>query len=190
MYNLYDFDKTIYSGDSSIDFYRFLLKKKPSIIKYLPVQMLAILKYKLKIISKKEMKEKYFIFLKGVNDINNQVNNFWDKNYKKIKKWYINKEHSKDIIISASPEFLLMPLKEQLTVKDIIATKVNKKTGKFETENCYGKEKVRRLYEKYPKIKISQAYSDSMSDIDMLKLAQESFIVKNKKINKIDKEIL
>ena len=35
--NLYDFDKTIYDGDSTIDFYLFCLKKKLSIIQYLPL---------------------------------------------------------------------------------------------------------------------------------------------------------
>ena len=70
-------------------------------------------------------------------------------------------------------------------MKDIIATKVNKKTGKFESENCYGKEKVNRLYKKYPNVKVNKSYSDSLSDIFILKLAEEAFIVKNDKINKL-----
>ena len=31
----YDFDGTIYDGDSSVDFYKFCFKKKKSISKYL-----------------------------------------------------------------------------------------------------------------------------------------------------------
>ena len=31
--NVYDFDKTIYKGDSTLDFYFFCLRKKPIIIK-------------------------------------------------------------------------------------------------------------------------------------------------------------
>ena len=31
--NVYDFDGTIYNGDSTIDFYIYALKSKPSIIK-------------------------------------------------------------------------------------------------------------------------------------------------------------
>ena len=50
MINLYDFDKTIYKGDSSIDLYKYALRNKPTIIKYLPMQLLAIFKYKIKII--------------------------------------------------------------------------------------------------------------------------------------------
>lgn len=30
--NVYDFDKTIYAGDSTIDFYLFCLKRQPAIL--------------------------------------------------------------------------------------------------------------------------------------------------------------
>ena len=186
MYNIYDFDKTIYKGDSSVDLYIYNLIRNPLIIKYLPTQVIGIIKYKLKKISKKEMKEKYFIFLKGIKDIDLKIEQFWNKKYKKIQKWYLDQNHDNDIIISASPEFLLLPLKETLKVKDIIATKVNKKSGKFESENCYGKEKVIRLKEKYPKIEVANVYSDSMSDLPILKLAKNSYLVNNNKILKIN----
>lgn len=64
MYNLYDFDKTIYDGDSSVDFFLYTLAKKWSLIKYIPKDFLAIIKYKSKKISKEEMKETFFSFLK------------------------------------------------------------------------------------------------------------------------------
>ena len=34
--NVYDFDDTIYDGDSSIDFFKFFIKKDPSVITYAP----------------------------------------------------------------------------------------------------------------------------------------------------------
>ena len=43
--NLYDFDNTIYDGDSSVDFYLFCLKKKISIIKYLPIFIIYFFLY-------------------------------------------------------------------------------------------------------------------------------------------------
>ena len=49
MLNVYDFDKTIYDGDSSIDFYLFCLKRKKSIILLLTKQVFAMILYKLKI---------------------------------------------------------------------------------------------------------------------------------------------
>ena len=44
--NVYDFDGTIYNGDSSVDIYFFLLKRYPKLIAYFPKQILGIVKYK------------------------------------------------------------------------------------------------------------------------------------------------
>ncbi len=185
MFNLYDFDKTIYDGDSSIDFFLFLLTKRWKIIKYFPKIILSFFKYKAKIISKDNMKEKFFSILYEIDDIDKYVKLFWKSHNKKIKKWYLYGNHNKDIIISASPEFLIKPIGIKLKVKDVIATKVDKHTGIFDGKNCYGEEKVKRLYEKYNNITINNAYSDSYSDMPMLNLAKNKFIVKKNKIIKI-----
>lgn len=36
--NVYDFDGTIYNGDSTIDFFLYALKRKPSILLHIPKQ--------------------------------------------------------------------------------------------------------------------------------------------------------
>ena len=182
MYNLYDFDKTIYNGDSSIDFFLYSLMRNWSIIKYIPKDVIAIVKYKAKKISKDEMKEIFFSFLREIRDIDTHIENFWHKHRRKIKKWYLLKEHNQDIIITASPDFLIEPIGAYLNVKDVIATKVNKNTGKYTSNNCYGEEKVKRLCEKYSKIKVNEAYSDSLSDMPMLKLAKKKYLVKKNKL--------
>ncbi|MFR3285343.1 MAG: haloacid dehalogenase-like hydrolase [Clostridium fessum] len=46
-----------------------------------------------------------------------------------------------DVIISASPEILLTEICKRLGIKYLIASKVEKITGKYYRENCYGKEK-------------------------------------------------
>ena len=185
MFNLYDFDKTIYDGDSSVDFFLFSLRKKKIIVKYVPKVILAFFKYKTKNISKEEMKKIFFSFLIEIDDIDSHVKVFWDTHGNKIKRWYLESNHHKDIIITASPEFLIAPMGKKLGVKDVIATKVDKLNGNFLSKNCYGEEKVKRLYDKYSKISISNAYSDSYSDMPMLKLAKHKYIVKKNKIKEI-----
>ena len=65
--NVYDFDGTIYDGDSSIDFYLFCIKRKPSILfKSIIKQLSGAVLYTFKLITKKRYKEKYFSFLKFV----------------------------------------------------------------------------------------------------------------------------
>lgn len=180
--SLYDFDKTIYDGDSTVDFYLFCLKKKKTIVFLLPKQLLAAILYKLKVINKKEFKEKFFCFLNKFSNIDFMVDDFWNINDKKIKKWYLEKNHKNDIIISASPEFLLLPMAKKLNVMDLIATKVDKENGKFLSQNCYGSEKVKRLREKYQELNVTTCYTDSLSDKPILGLAKKGYIVKGDKI--------
>ena len=130
MINAYDFDGTIYDGDSSVDFYLYCLKKKPLIIIYAPIQLFGALMYLLKIKNKDYMKEKIFIFLRMLKDTKKYVNDFWKSHKKNIKEWYLKQKKESDVIISASPEFLLKPLEKDYEFK-VIATIVDSKTGKF-----------------------------------------------------------
>ena len=66
----------------------------------------------------------------------------------------------------------------------LIATKVNKNTGKFESKNCYGKEKLLRLNKEYDKYRITNFYSDSYSDKYLANIAKNSFIVNKDEIKK------
>lgn len=187
MINGYDFDETIYDGDSSVNFYLFCLKKNKKVLKQLPTQIKGFIKYKTKKIEKTEFKEYVFSFLKQIDDVDQYVEEFWKENYKKIKSWYFDQQEKTDIIISASPEFLLKPLEKKLKVK-IIGSKVDKKTGKFDGKNCHDYEKISR-YEKETKKKnnIKKFYSDSIkADRPMFEYAEEAYLVKKNKITKLN----
>lgn len=46
--NVYDFDKTIYKKDCSIEFYLFVIKKNPMVFfKCFPMQVFAFFRYRL-----------------------------------------------------------------------------------------------------------------------------------------------
>ena len=62
--DVYDFDGTIYNGNSSIDFLMFALKKKKSLIKYIPRILIFFILYLIGLISTKKFKEEYFSFVK------------------------------------------------------------------------------------------------------------------------------
>ncbi|MGI6664609.1 MAG: HAD-IB family phosphatase [Christensenellaceae bacterium] len=186
--NVYDFDGTIYDGDSTADFYFHMLKKKPSLLKYLPRQLWAFFSYAIKRIKKTEMKERFYVFLQGINDMEHEVNIFWDKHTSKIKSWYPAQQKEDDVIISASPEFLLGDICARLNIKYLMASRVDARTGKYEGVNCHGQEKVRRFYERFPEGKIAQFYSDGVSDRPLAELAAEAFFVKKDRITKWDFE--
>lgn len=187
MINAYDFDETIYDGDSSVDFYLYCLKKNKKVLLVLPTQIYGVLVYLLHIKDKTYFKEKVFSFLKKIQDVDSLVDSFWKEKESKIKDWYLNQKEKSDVIISASPEFLLKPLEKKLKVK-IIATKVNKNTGRFESKNCHDYEKIKRYeQETGNKKNIFKFYSDSIkADKAMFQYAKEAYLVTGNKIERLN----
>ncbi len=179
--NVYDFDKTIYRGDSSIDFILYLTKNHLSLIKYYPKILYTFIKYKLKKCSKIEFKSNFFAMIKDV-DLKKEVNLFWNKNINKIKPWYLENKKTSDLIISASPFFLIAKVCEILNV-NCIASEVDERTGKY-INNFYGEEKVKQFKKTYQNKQINKFYSDSTSDIYLAKIAKQSYLVKGDIIRK------
>lgn len=176
--NIYDFDDTIYSGDSTRDFYFYCLKKYPRILLSVPAMAWAFFLYILGVKTKTQFKEKMYGFLKFVPDIDSAVTNFWSVRKNNIKQWYIAGKREDDMVISASPEFLLSPICKQLGIKSLIASLVDKHTGKYTGENCHGEEKVKCLYKEYPDACCEEFYSDSLSDAPLAKIAEKAWIVR------------
>lgn len=175
--NVYDFDGTIYNGDSTVDFFLYALKCKPSLLLCFPKQLGGFVLYVLKRISKKKFKECFFSFLSEI-DVERLTESFWNQKQNKIFDWYLKQQKTDDIIISASPEFLLKPICKRLGIKHLIASEVNPKTGMFVGENCRGQEKVRRLEVEYNITHIDVFYSDSHSDLPLAMIADKAFMVK------------
>lgn len=184
--DLYDFDKTVYPKDSTSDFWLFCLKKKPGLIKYLPVQLLGAAKFFAKKTTLTQFKEKFFCFLPAI-DAEALAREYWQKNGGKIYDWFRPAENDAvTVVCSASPEFEIRPILEKLGVKFIIATQVDTKTGRFEGENCKGEEKVRRIKAELGECEFRNAYTDNPeSDAPMLSLAKNRYMIKNGEIAEI-----
>ena len=181
--NLYDFDGTIYDGDSTVDFFLYELRRHPIIFITLFEDLLFVILYVLHLVDKTRMKEHFYKFLRYIKNVDEEVISFWRKHDKNIKMFYLDKKHDKDIIISASPEFLLLPISRKLKVKDLIASRIDKNTGKTYGLNCHDVEKVRRLDEKYVEYEVLESYSDSIkSDKPILDLAKKAYLVKGNNI--------
>lgn len=175
--NVYDFDDTIYNGDSTMDFYLFALKRHPVALRRAPGMLLAAARYGLKRIDKTEFKQIFFRFLRDIKDIDRELDDFWAHYEGHIKSWYLKQHASDDVVISASPEFLLRPIMKKLSIHHLLASRVDKSTGIYTGRNCDGEEKVRRFYERFPDAKVTKFYSDSDRDAPMARLAKQSFKV-------------
>ena len=187
--NVYDFDKTIYDGDSSVDFIKFLISKKKKLLFKVPKVLFYLIKYLFKNISKEKLKECFFSVLNSFNNIDELIDEFWRVNEYKIKDFFKNDKSRNIIIASASPYFLLEPIAKKYKVKDLFASPIDKKTGLYNGLNCHGVEKVRLINNKYPNCIIETMYSDDKkADKPLLDIAKHSYIVKGNEL--IDYEII
>lgn len=175
--NVYDFDDTIYSGDSTRDFIIWCAKRNPLIALHHIKTGVAFLSYKSKLTSKTYFKERMFGFLQKIDDIDSLLEEFWDEHMENIKLWYINHHQADDVIISASPEFLLLPAMRRLGIENLMASKVDKHTGFYLGVNCFGAKKVQRFKELFSD-NIDEFFSDSLSDAPLARLADRPFLVK------------
>ena len=179
--NVYDFDQTIYEPDSSYSFFLHCLKyyTRP-VLSVIPESLMLLVKQKRGKVEMAVLKEQLFSFLPYVIDVDTEVERFWKTHRQNIGQWYLNQMRSDDVIISASPEFLLRPIAEALGVQ-LIATPMDPYSGKIRGRNCHDREKVRRFRELFPDERVDRFYSDSLSDAPMAELADEAFLVRKGK---------
>lgn len=184
--NVYDFDKTISYHDSTAKFYFFCIKKNPLLLRYLPAQGFHFVRFALGFMKKTAFKERFYRVFRGINDIDAYVSEFWRGNMNDIKALYKDIHREDDVVISASPEFLLRPACDALGIKHLIASRVDKKTGKYTGENCYGEEKVVRFRTEFGDAEIDEFYSDSYSDTPLAKIAKKAFLVTDDELSDWD----
>ena len=180
--NVYDFDKTIFHGDSTARFYIYCLTHRPKMWLDIPGQAVNALLYILRIKEKQAFKERMFHFLTLIGDVDATLDAFWKKNFSRIKPWYYETQKPDDVIISASPEFIVKPACDRLGIRCTMGSPVDKHTGKYFGLNCHGKEKVVRFRAVYGDAQIDEFYSDSYSDSPLAELAQRAWLVKGMKL--------
>ena len=177
--NAYDFDDTIFVPDSSYCFIKYCMRHYPrAVFHVLPSSLWQFVLY-LRDGKRdaKKLKEAMFSFLNRIDNIDQIVDCFWNEYFCRMEPWYLEQMKSDDLIISASPEFLLRPAAEKLGVR-LIATPMNPYTGKISGKNCHDLEKKRRFLEEHPEEAIENFYSDSRSDQPMAELAKSAWLVK------------
>ena len=189
--NAYDFDNTIYDGESIYDFFIFCIKKDKTLLKYFPIVLFRMIEYKLNLLKIEKIYEtceliiNSFLIKIKINE-DELIKEFWKINHKKIKQNFLTMLKEDDLIITGCPNFLINYIKDELKVKNIICTDFDLKNKKVNFI-CFGKNKVVAYKEKYNNKKINKFYTDSLSDVPFMKLANEVYLVNKNDIKKIDK---
>jgi len=185
---IFDFDGTLSAKDSNFEFFKYCFKHsiKPwlflpwiiiifgtSIFNYSGVWWRQMIRFFLT----KDMIERYS------QDFTQQhkKNRFkWVKRQVALEK----KRGNKVLLISASPDFLILPLVDDIKF-DAILTSVTNKTKPWKYKFlCYEKNKVYALDKwanenKYIP-KVIRTYSDSISDMPIMQIAQEQVWINKK----------
>lgn len=175
--NVYDFDKTIINDDSSKLFLQYCFEIMPRVFLKKPWEKVSsLMAYIRERETVEAFKESMFAFLRYVPDPGRLVQEFWDKNMWRIEDYYKELRRNDDLIISASPEFLVRPAAERLGAQ-VIATDMSLYSGKISGINCRGEEKVRRFRIDFPDAYVESFYSDSLSDQPMAEIAEQAFLI-------------
>lgn len=186
---VYDFDNTIYQGESGFDLFLYFIKKDAKgIARYVPKFFECFLKYKLGKITIDEVINDYGVLFKEYGsrlpDVDSDIQKFWDINEKKIKSFYDKIRTDEDIIVSACPEFLLSEICNRIGVKNYIGSILNLETWEIERV-CYKDVKIEAFYERYGKVEIDDFYTDSIRDKPMMDISKNVYYVTDDRIEKI-----
>lgn len=178
---VYDFDKTVFLGESSTAFYRFCIPRHPMILLWLPVAGVFGLGKLLHFCDMTRWKEAFHGYLRAVPDAEALVEHFWDRMQGRIAPWLPEKLPQGGLVISASPEFLIAGLCRRLGLS-YMGTRMDIRTGRIDGKNCRGAEKPVRFRQRYPDAEISEFYSDSLADSPMAAMARTAYLVKDRQL--------
>ena len=187
--NVYDFDETIYDGESSIEFLLCYLREDPSVVRFLPSVARLMFRYNRGKATFEDFTRDYApvlqrYFAENNVDLMALVSGFWDKRMHKIKPFYRELQREDDVIITASPYFMMNDICERLGVRHLIATDFDIETGEIHTP-CFRERKVDLFRAAFPGQGIDDFYTDSVNDSFLFPLAKRVFMVKGKKIEQI-----
>ncbi|MDO5561112.1 MAG: haloacid dehalogenase-like hydrolase [Oscillospiraceae bacterium] len=184
---VYDFDNTIYNGESILDFYLFSIRYNPREIKYLFVVAFNTAKYKMGRSTRSELEQKLRKYVKGyMSSFRNReeiVRAFWDTHIKKLKVWF--RPHPDDLIITASFNILMDELLSRINFKNCICSVIDCDSMDIKYLN-FNDNKLKTFLERFgPDVIVDEFYTDSIFDMPMIGISKKAFLVKGNKIEQI-----
>lgn len=186
--NVYDFDNTIYDGESVVDFFLYYCKKDISLLRHIPALIKALFKYKAGKITVEQALSKYgktvADYYAKHPDIPEETEHFWNCHMHKIKSFYKDLQSDDDLIISGSPEFSLCTICKRLGIKRYIGSLIDTDTGEI-SRLCIRENKVKAFFEEYPDTPIENFYTDSVNDLPLIEISENAYLVNKNKITKI-----
>ena len=189
---VFDFDNTIYDGESIMDVFLYFLKKDTkTILKFAPKFIKDFIRYKFDKITVDEAMASYGKAFKDycekAEDIYGDFERFWDENQHKLKQFYFDIKDENDIVVSGCPYCLLKIICERIGIKHYIGSDIDPIKGEI-NRICYKDKKIDAFREVYGDVIIDDFYTDSMADKPMIEISRNLLMVKGDKITQIKKD--
>lgn len=187
---VFDFDGTIYDGESLFDLYLFSAKYNPKVLRYIAPVLRYAIKYKLGRATFDQMEygvgklcHGYLSELAESLEFEELVNAFWDQNMKLIKPWYEPRED--DVILTASFDITVGEACRRLGVQHLVSSTIDGNTLNVNYLN-FNTNKPKRFRELYgDNVRVDEFYTDSRFDQPMIDMARRAYMVKGNKIHQV-----
>ena len=187
---VYDFDGTIYDGESLFDLYLFSVRYEPRALRFIAPVIRYAAKYKLGRASFEQMERgvcglcgDYLHLMSGSVDLERLVEAFWERNMKRIKPWY--EPRPDDVILTASFDLTVGEACRRIGVDCVVGSVIDQGTMSVEYLN-FNVNKPKRLRELYGEdVVVDEFYTDSRFDQPMIDIAKRAYMVKGDKVTRV-----
>lgn len=180
--NVFDFDNTLYRGESSVDLALYMVKTNKKIILYLPKIFYNLLKYKLCIVDKRKTVAAINDFMRhalsGKEELLGAVEGFWATHRHKLNMDMLKLIGSDDVIITAGPDFLIKAIQNELHTTHLLCSVIDTDRMAVRYLN-FGSNKANAFRNTFGSRKIDCFYTDSYNDKALMDIADKVYIVRN-----------
>ena len=178
--DVYDFDGTLYHGDSTVDFVRHCFARHPSLFAALPALGLASLRLLTRRADLTATKSALFSEMARRFDLDAEAARFWAREdvRRNLYPWFRDTPRDLPVVVaSASPEFEQRHAAALLGDVTLVCTRCGA-DGRIVGRNCKGEEKLRRIREAVGEYAVRAMYTDdAKADAPLLAAAEERYLV-------------
>ena len=183
--NVFDFDNTLYDGESSVDFALFLIRENRAVIRHLPSIFWNLFLYQRCWATREQLAAAMDRFLKTAirdsNDFQRLIAAFWKQNACKLNLALVNRIQPEDVILTAGPQILIEGVSDRLRTRRIIGSEIDL-ARKCLTWFNFGSRKVARFKMLCGGETAERFFTDSYNDRAMMTLAKRVYLVSGTRI--------
>lgn len=209
---VFDFDGTIYDGESLFDLYMFSARYEPKVLRHLAPVLRYAVQYKMGRATLAQMERgvggvtcdylhdvaasRRILRLGGAapdaglagevaiaEGVSALVNEFWNRHMDRIKPWY--EPHPDDVILTASFDVTVGEACRRLGLNRLVSSTVDPRTMRVTCLN-FNTNKPKRFREVVgPDVVIDEFYTDSRFDQPMIDMARTAFMVSGNRITQV-----